>query len=170
MRRAILRVFSALIFGAVLIFGAAILFGSDRLLEIALGPVERRPVIFPRLVVSDRPNHYLVCPDNFCAATADRKSAQFDIPVSELQKRWRKVIDRQPRITLITRSTDGLQADYVQKSAIIGFPDTITIRFIPLGDKRSTLAIFSRSHYGHSDLGVNGERIDAWLSAMNNPE
>jgi uncharacterized protein (DUF1499 family) len=80
------------------------------------------------------------------------------------------MIDRRPRVRLIAKSTDGLQADYVQKSAVIGFPDTITVRFIPRGDKRSTLAIFSRSHYGHSDLGVNRERVDAWLAAINNPK
>lgn len=170
MRRIFLRIFAALILGAVLVAVAAFMFGSHRLLEIAFGPVERTPVIFANLVPPDRPNHYLVCPDTFCAATPDRKSAVFEIPVMELRNRWRGMLDRQPRVVLLGISADGLQADYVQKSAIIGFPDTITVRFIPLGDKRSTLAIFSRSHYGRSDFGVNRERIDAWLSAIGAPE
>ena len=46
------------------------------------------------------------------------------------------------------------------------YPDSITVRFLPLEEGRSTLAIYSRSHYGRSDFGVNKERVDGWLASL----
>jgi uncharacterized protein (DUF1499 family) len=46
------------------------------------------------------------------------------------------------------------------------FPDSITVRFIPLTPDSATLAIYSRSHYGRNDFGVNEARIRAWLTAL----
>ena len=170
MRRVILRLFGSLIFVVMLIVAVASVFGTDPLLKAVFGPVERTPVVFAKLTPTDRPNQFLVCPENFCAASPDRTSPVYQIPVSVLQKSWQRMIAGQPRVALLGTSASGLQADYVQKSAIIGFSDTITIRFIRLDDARSTFAIYSRSHYGHSDLGVNRERIEAWLSALNIPK
>ena len=54
------------------------------------------------------------------------------------------------------------QDRYVQRSATMSFPDTINVRFIALSDSTSTLAIYSRSQLGHSDIGVNLARIRLW--------
>jgi len=59
-----------------------------------------------------------------------------------------------------------LRFDLVQRSALFRFPDTVSIEVIPLGDSRSTLAIYSRSTYGYSDLGVNRKRIERWLARL----
>ena len=63
-------------------------------------------------------------------------------------------------------SRDGLQYDFLQHSRIMRFHDSITVRFIPLRDTNSTLAIYSRSHYGYSDWNVNRKRVEAWLAAL----
>ena len=52
------------------------------------------------------------------------------------------------------------------------FPDVtsnIVIRFIQLDEKRTTLAIYSRSIsiYGEGDMGVNKARIRDWISRPN---
>jgi len=59
-----------------------------------------------------------------------------------------------------------MQYDYIQRSALMQFPDSITVRFISLGKNQSTLAIYSRSHYGYSDFGVNEARIRKWLVGL----
>jgi uncharacterized protein (DUF1499 family) len=59
-----------------------------------------------------------------------------------------------------------MQYDYIQRTELMRYPDSITVRFIPLADGQSTLAIYSRSHYGRSDFGVNQARIRAWLAAL----
>jgi uncharacterized protein (DUF1499 family) len=46
------------------------------------------------------------------------------------------------------------------------FPDTIVVRYLRLGENRSTLAIYSRSQLGRYDLGVNLARIERWLDKL----
>ena len=46
------------------------------------------------------------------------------------------------------------------------FPDTVRIEFIPVDAERSTLAIYSQSQIGHSDMGVNLERVKRWLKYL----
>ncbi|MEM7506051.1 MAG: DUF1499 domain-containing protein [Pseudomonadota bacterium] len=59
---------------------------------------------------------------------------------------------------------------YVQRSAIFGFPDVVSVEAVDLGTgdagQRASLVIYSQSIYGYSDLGVNGERLDRWLSRL----
>lgn len=54
---------------------------------------------------------------------------------------------------------------YVVRSALMGFPDAISIRLLPEG-QGTRVEIFSRSRYGYSDLGVNAARVAAWIAAL----
>jgi len=153
----------------VLVAGSILVIGRDRLLEITLGKVEYPPVIFSRLIRSERPNSYLLCPENYCSAQSDLKSPIFQMPVSSLQRSFSEIIEGQRRITKLRTSSNGLQTDYLQRSAIFRFPDTITVRYVSIDANQSALAIFSRSHYGRSDLGVNRRRIETWLSELTDP-
>lgn len=57
---------------------------------------------------------------------------------------------------------------YVVRSAIMGFPDAVSIRLRPeAGGTRAE--IYSRSRYGYSDLGVNAARLDRWIAALQAP-
>ena len=133
---------------------------------IALLPVgEVEAVDFATLKLTNKPNHYLLCPPNFCGDKAHGTSPTFDLSVIELRVRWDAVIAAQPRLVILAED-DG-QIDYVQRTAMVRFPDIITVRFISLSPSRSTLAIYSRSVYGTSDFGVNRARIEAWLAALN---
>jgi len=58
------------------------------------------------------------------------------------------------------------QARFVQYSRLMRFPDTIDVEVFPVGTDQSTLAIYSRSLVGYSDLGVNRARIARWLAAL----
>jgi uncharacterized protein (DUF1499 family) len=59
-----------------------------------------------------------------------------------------------------------LTSDYVERSRLMRVPDLVTMRFIPSGATRATLAIYSRSVYGYSDRGVNQRRVRAWLDRL----
>ena len=76
------------------------------------------------------------------------------------------MISKQIRIESGPIDTSLVQYNYIQRTALVRYPDSITVRFIALGNNRSTLAIYSRSHYGKSDFGVNEARIRSWLSAL----
>ncbi len=90
----------------------------------------------------------------------------FGVSVEQLRERWREVVAVQPRVELLAEDEEGQQFDYVQRSARFRFPDIITVRFISVSPSQSTLAIYSRSIFGKSDLGVNRERIETWLKIL----
>lgn len=139
---------------------------GDRPLSTLLpvGPVE--PVDFTRLQPKGSPNRYLVCPPDYCSAAPDAFSPVFDMPPGLLRQEWEAMLATRPRVERLAESADGLQFDYVQRTARFRFPDIVTVRFLPVAPAQSTLAIYSRSVYGRSDLGANRARVDAWLSAL----
>jgi hypothetical protein len=140
--------------------------GRERSLEVVFGPIEQPEIDFATLVRKPTPNQYLMCPPGACAAETEAESPVFDLPARELEALWLAMVVRQPR-TVQTAHYQGLrQYDFVQRSELMRYPDTITVRFIPLDDGRATLAIYSRAHYGRKDFGVNRARIEAWLAEL----
>lgn len=160
----LLRIVLALIIVSAIGIGV---FGRERMLEIVLGPVTYTPIEFRTLARGPRPNQYLVCPADLCTAKADATSPVYDVTSDALKKAWLALMAEQPRITNAGISPDASQYDFIQRTQLIRFPDTITVKFIALSTDRSTLAIYSRSHYGYSDWGVNRERIEGWLKSLN---
>jgi len=143
-----------------------VLLGRGGFLELVFGPVEHQAIAFETLEPPDRPNRYLVCPPALCAATADAESPAFDVAATALRERWLRMIAAQPRVTAGAADDAALQYDFVQRSRLVSYPDTVTVRFIALDGDRSTLAVYSRSHYGYDDFGVNQARVEAWLAAL----
>ena len=118
-----------------------------------------------RVSLSGKPNQYLAAPEGYCTvAQAHSAFPSFAVPVARLRQAFEAILAREPRIRVTRRSEDGLTL--VQRSAVFHFPDDIDVSFIPLGPDRSTLALFSRSRYGHSDFGVNRRRVLRLLRAL----
>jgi uncharacterized protein (DUF1499 family) len=107
-----------------------------------------------------------VCPEELCTAVAHREALVYDVSANELRDLWHELVIRQPLVELLDGDDATLYYNYEAKTPVLQFPDTITVWFIPVSLTRSTLAIYSRSHYGHSDLGANKKRIDAWLDEL----
>ncbi len=151
---------------AVLYVALASIYGRVGLLEKAFGPVERAPVDFSTLELKASPNQYLVCPRELCVAKPDATSPVFDASLEELRAAWLRVIGRQPRVTLLSNDSNEEQYEYQALTPVIHFPDAVTVRLLPANEGRSTIAIYSRSHYGYSDLGVNRRRVQGWLEEL----
>jgi len=146
--------------------GMALVWGREGALEKIWGPVRREPVDFETLELKPSPNQYLVCPPDFCAAQAHEQSPVFEVPAEELRNRWMRMTEGLGRVALLSRDDERLQYDFEARTPVILFPDTVTVRFIPLDERRSTLAVYSRSHYGYSDLGENRRRVQKWLRML----
>ena len=127
---------------------------------------EVKPVDFATLEFSGKPNQYLLCPADLCAATLHAELPVFAVPAIRLAEAWSAMVAREPRVAMLAEDTQTLQSDYVQRSALWRFPDIITVRFIARTDETSTVAVFSRAIYGYGDLGVNRERVTAWLRLL----
>lgn len=122
---------------------------------------------FAALELGPKPNQYLVCPADFCPrAEAHRAAPVYDVPVSVLRDAFLKMAGEQKRTTLLERDDAALKYEFVQRTAILRFPDYVSVEFIATGAEQSSLAIYSRSQYGYSDLGVNKKRINGWLDLL----
>ena len=122
---------------------------------------------FQNLTLSSwKRNQFLVCPDGYCSAKPHMVSPNFELPVEALKKRWMIMIAAQPRMETRQADDEAMQYEFIQRTKYIRFPDIITVRFIPLEQARSTLAVFSRSRYGRRDFGVNKNRVRSWLDAL----
>jgi uncharacterized protein (DUF1499 family) len=61
---------------------------------------------------------------------------------------------------------DALMDRYVQRSALLGFPDAIVVRYMDQPGGTSMVAIYSRSQLGNGDMWVNKARIERWLGKL----
>ncbi len=134
--------------------------------ETIFGSPDLGPVDFETFTRASSPNTALACPPGFCRnAPADFDPGVFQGSDEDLRKRFTEFVLAQPRVVPVYRHAQpglAMQDRYVQRSATMSFPDTINVRFIALSDTTSTLAIYSRSQLGHSDMGVNLARIRLW--------
>jgi len=120
---------------------------------------------FKTFKLTPKPNQFLIAPEGYCQnATPHATPKIFTVDPQVLEDAFADVALAEPRVT--RRQADDGQREFVQRSALMRFPDTITFEAIDLGDGTSTFAIYSRSKVGHSDLGVNRKRIEAWLKKL----
>lgn len=144
---------------------AFLLTGPERFWRV-FGEPDLGPVAFETLQRRATPNDALACPQDVCSATAEIRPALYPMDARKLRFALAKVIASEPRMTQVA-SDDGTLTDrYIQRSGRLGFPDTIVVQFFDRGSSRSTLAIYSRSQLGRSDLGANKARIERWLSRL----
>lgn len=124
------------------------------------------PIDFNALERRSSPNDALVCPVGVCPkARADAVAPVFDVPAAALLEKARRAILLEPRVRVLPASApDRLR--FVQRSLLMRYPDIVDILVLPRGDAQSTLALYSRSAVGHSDLGVNGARLRRWLALI----
>ncbi|WP_323036109.1 DUF1499 domain-containing protein [Pararhodobacter sp.] len=54
---------------------------------------------------------------------------------------------------------------WIARTRVMGYPDFISLRLIPEGSGTRVIA-FSRSRFGHSDMGVNSARLRRWTGSM----
>lgn len=114
----------------------------------------------------DSPNSHLLAPEGEAASRTDGEAPIWEVPPQALMQAFDAMALSQPRTTRLAGGPEEGLATYVQRSAFWGFPDYVSVRALPAGEGSSTLAIYSRSRYGYSDLSVNAARVSAWLDGL----
>lgn len=112
------------------------------------------------------PNDALACPKEICVSRVDLTPATYAMPAAALRAAFAKVVASEPKVTLVEKNNAEMTDRYIQRSAVLGFPDTIVVKFLDLSDGQSTLALYSRSRFGESDFGANKARIERWLEKL----
>ncbi|WP_299813285.1 DUF1499 domain-containing protein [uncultured Jannaschia sp.] len=110
-----------------------------------------------------KPNEYLV------VEGGDRATVLRPEPPAELISRIDLIALSEPRTIRLAGTPRDRFATYVQRSLLMGYPDAISVRAEPEGTG-SRLTIWSRSRFGHGDLGVNRKRVERWLAKLDDPE
>lgn len=108
----------------------------------------------------DTPNDFLAATPGFTAAEPD-----LALPPAEDAVGFLAALDRvamaEPRTERLAGSPDEGRITWVQRSAIMGFPDYVTAEAGPEGR-----AVWSRARFGRSDFGVNRARVERWLARL----
>jgi Protein of unknown function (DUF1499) len=113
-----------------------------------------------------RANVFAMCPAGFCNPPGDLASPVFRIGWERLHDYWRELIAAQRRVEQVGWNEKRRRATYIQRSAMLHFPDIVTVEFVSLGPDRASLAIDSRSRYGKGDMGVNRRRVTEWMDVL----
>ena len=111
------------------------------------------------------PNDGLACSLGICHAKFDIESPTFALPKNIMMERVKAIITAEPRTKLVGIDLGLDQLVFVQRSALLGFPDTIWIQGAYV-DTRASIIIYSRSNYGYWDFGVNRDRVRTWLAKL----
>jgi uncharacterized protein (DUF1499 family) len=150
--------------------GTAIFFGAVRLWMSRDAEAKAHPdeiVDFATFDRGERQNVSLMCPPEACPKTeAGARSPTFAMPWQRLRDHWEEMARQQPRTAQVWSDAERRKLVYVQRSALLQFPDIVTVEFRPAGDNASTLAVASQSRYGRRDFGVNQERVAAWTGRL----
>lgn len=162
MKRIIRLVLVVLAVPVLAYLGLAAVVGRDGVWAALLGPGNRAPVDFATLTMPDSPNRYLVCPVRKCVK-ADAESPAYPVPAERLRTAWMGVLERHGA-KLLSESDGQIEAEV--RTPWLRFPDLVTVRIVELGDGRSSAAVYSRSLYGYSDMGVNAARVKAWMAEV----
>lgn len=150
---------------AVVRLGVILVVGPERIWRL-FGPPDLGSIEFETLERSTTPNDALACPPYLCKVESDFTPAHFAVDATALRAAMAKVIATEPRVSLV-ESDDAMPTDwYIQRSALLKFPDMIVVGYIKKPEKGSTLAIYSHSQLGHSDLSINLARQKRWLRKL----
>lgn len=153
----------AIMAAAVLLVGAVA--ASGRLWDL-FGPADLGDVDFATLVRRSSPNDALACPLGRCTTRTDVAPPEFAANATALRQAFAMVAASEWRLERVASDDSTGRERYIQRSILLGFPDTIVVQFFELPGDRSTLALYSRSMLGYSDLGANRARIERWLEKL----
>ncbi len=108
----------------------------------------------------DSPNSWLIR-----SVGGDAPAPEFAISPAELAEVVDAVILAQPRTQRLAGSVEDGHVTYVTRTQWMGYPDYVSVRVYATATG-SSLAVFSRSRFGQSDLGVNRKRLEEWMAAI----
>ncbi len=76
-----------------------------------------------------------------------------------------RMIRATPRTQVLAGDVAEGRISYVTRSAVIGFPDYITIEALE-GDDGTLFVVRSRARFAGYDWGVNKARVEGWLAQL----
>lgn len=169
--RIIMTTFIALIAVAAILLFLLKVYGLEKVWERTSGPADLGPVSFDTLKKTPKPNQALICPQDMCRdEDRDQVAPIYSLSAEDLKSALMKSLEAEDSLTRVDDKADPLQVRYVHYTPFMRYPDTISVQFIPLGEAKSTLALYARAQVGYSDMGNNLKRLNRWLDRLKQHE
>ncbi len=124
-------------------------------------------ISFKSLKRPPKPNTCLAAPDHHClAAEPDFAPPEFAVTPQDLFSKLNDLVAAERQWSKVESDPEGLRLKFVATTGLMRFKDDVDIEVIPIDESRSTLAIYSRSRVGYSDLGTNRKRVDKLIERV----
>ncbi|MEO0607200.1 MAG: DUF1499 domain-containing protein [Pseudomonadota bacterium] len=108
-----------------------------------------------------KPNTCLVAPENYTlAAEPDFAPPSLDMEADALFAKLLEIVSSERRWSKLESDEMSKKIKFVATTGLMRFKDDVDIEIIPISETKATLAIYSRSRVGYSDLGANRKRVD----------
>lgn len=132
--------------------------------------VEHDPVVWHVDPLSEpqtiKPHSFRMAPPALTEEFVDEPSPVYTANPTLMAKAFDDYVLSQSKTARIAGGPEEGWMTYVQRSPRLNLPDYISVKFIDLNGGKSTIAIFSRSRFGHGDLGVNEARVLSWVGTL----
>ncbi|MCE6952847.1 DUF1499 domain-containing protein [Cereibacter sphaeroides] len=103
--------------------------------------------------------------NSFLAAPGgDAPALHLTLPPDQVAARLDAIASATPRTELL--AGEGFHKTWITRTKWWGFPDFTSVRLIAAEDGGTDVALFARSRFGKSDLGVNRARALDWLAQL----
>ncbi|MEM7460693.1 MAG: DUF1499 domain-containing protein [Pseudomonadota bacterium] len=124
-------------------------------------------ISFKSLQRPPKPNTCLAAPKDHClAAEPDFAPPDFSMTGRGLFSKLSEIIAAERSFGKVESDAEALRLKFVATTGFMRFKDDVDVEIIPLDDSTSTLAIYSRSRIGYSDLGANQKRVKKLIGAL----
>ncbi len=124
-------------------------------------------ISFKSLKRPPKPNTCLAAPENHClAAEPDFAPPTVEMTGRGLFSKLSEIISAERRWGSIETDAEQLRLKFIATTGLMRFKDDVDIEVIPVDDGHATLAIYSRSRVGYSDLGANRKRVMDLIGRM----
>lgn len=118
-------------------------------------------ISFKSLKRPPKPNTCLAAPENHCLASkTDFTPPVLPLSAPDLFARLTEIVTAERRWSRLESDAESRRLKFVATTGLMRFRDDIDIEVIPVDNSHSTLAIYSRSRVGYSDLGTNRKRVN----------
>lgn len=124
---------------------------------------------FPALKRPSRPNNCLVAPDGFAGMVpVDETAPVFDKPPKRVFDIVMDLVLERVEWRLRASDPDTLRISFVAVTPLMKFKDDVYVQAVPVdgADGQSSVAIYSGSRIGYSDLGTNAKRVQELLDLI----
>jgi len=123
------------------------------------------PLEFASLVLPRSPNTCLATP-GWHPGFRHVETPLYPVSPERLFATLERVAAGFPRTYPYGAWADRHQAQWVERSGLMNYPDIIVAEAVAAPQGGAGLFLYSRSLLGWSDLGANRARVDRWLAAL----